>query len=128
MAQVFKVKVKEGLAENFVAFYEHARRRVGDVFTLNNVDKRRDLFPGEKPLVANNDEAKAAYEMIKDADGKVPHDFSFRWMEPVPASVPEKVSTAQQSMDRRSDTIKAEKAASRQQEPGAAKSDSKDVI
>lgn len=120
-----KVKVKESQQENFIGFIDHARRRPGDVFNLSEVN-RRLLYPGEKKLVDENDEARSHYNSIKDADGKVPQEYSFRWMEPADIAVPEKISTAQEALTTRNDTIKAERGAARLNEPSAA--ESRDVI
>lgn len=122
-----KVRVKPLQQDNFIGFIDHARRRPGDVFNLSEV-KRRDLFAAEKNLVANNEEAKLHYDTIKDADGKVPQEYSFRWMEPVDVKVPEKVSTAQGALTERVDTIKAERASARSSEPAAAGDAKKDDV
>jgi len=108
-----KVIVKESLQEQFIGFFDHIRRRTGDVFVIPDTP-RRGLFPAEKKLVDGNDEARAVYEQIKDSDGNVPLQFSFRWMEPVAASKAESTSTAQQSLDRKSEIIKKEKAGARE--------------
>lgn len=120
-----KVIVNPNLPEHFIGFFEHARRRPGDVFSIPETP-RRSLFPAEQKLVEYNDEAKASYATIKDADGKVPQVFSFRWMVPVAAATPERVSTAQQTMDKRSEQIKQEKAGARAASVGGEKTD--DVI
>lgn len=111
-----KVTVKPGIQENFIGFYEHLRRRPGDVFSIRD-QPRRALFKGEERIVAT-EEGQRVYDAIKDKDGKIPQDFSFRWMEPVAANTPDKVSTAQQNMDRRSADIKAEKAGQRALDEG----------
>lgn len=98
-----KVKVSEQ-AHNGVGFYNYVRRRIGDVFTIPD-EPRRALFPGEQNLVNKNDEMKAVYERIKDKDGKVPQDFSFRWMVPVAEVTPERVTTAQQSVNQKNEEI-----------------------
>lgn len=121
-----KVSVKQGISDHFIGFFDHARRRPGDVFTVPD-EPRRDLAPHEKKMVANSEESKAVYEQIKDKDGKVPQLFSFKWMEPVAATEKEKVSTSQQAMDKRSETIKQEKAGQREADKGGA-SGGKDVI
>jgi len=113
-----KVKVREDLAEGFTGFFGYDRRRPGDVFTIDD-EPRRDLFPGEKKLVEGNAQMKAVYDRVKDKDGKVPSQFSFRWMTPVAEATPERVSTAQQAVTARNETIKAERAAAKAaSEPG----------
>lgn len=107
-----KVKVLESLQETFVGFYEHVRRRPGDVFAIKN-EPRRAVLPGEQKLIERDASAKATFDAIKDKDGKVPAAFSFRWMQPVPESTQEKITTAQQAMDARSEQIKQERAGQR---------------
>lgn len=119
-----KVRVKEGLKDGFFGYYEHERRRTGDVFELQE-QPRRALFPKEKSeMERGNAEYKAAYEAIKDADGKVPQAFSFAWMQPVSAGTPTKSTTAQQVVDKKSSQIKSERAAERAPDSG----DGNDVI
>ena len=109
-----RVRVPQHLAETFVGFINHIRRRPGDVFEIDD-QPRRELFPGEKKLLASPD-MLALYERIKDKDGKVPQLFSFRWMEPVDAGTPERITTAQKALDARSEVIRSEKAASRKED------------
>lgn len=105
-----RVRVREDLQEQFVGFYDHARRRPGDVFDVPD-EPRRILFPAEKKLTDENRDAKAVYQRIKDKDGKVPQTFSFRWMEPVEDTMPLSHTTSQQALDHKSEMLKAEKAA-----------------
>lgn len=119
-----KVQVKQSVSDHFIGFFDHARRRPGDVFTIPD-EPRRELFRKEKSDVESNAEARAVYEKIKDKEGKVPSQFSFKWMEPVASAEQDRVSTAQQAMDRRSADIKAEKAGQRALDGPAT---SKDVI
>ena len=107
-----KVTVKEGTQEHFCGFFDHLRRRPGDVFAIPD-EPRRLLFPAEQKAVEFNDQAKESYAAIKDKDGKIPQAFSFRWMEPVGDAAPEVTSTAQQALDRKSNRIKEEKTAAR---------------
>ena len=104
-----RVQVRKDLPEQFIGFYEHKRRRPGDVFSVDDTP-RRALFPKETDLVQHNDDAKQVYAIIKDKDGKVPKQFSFHWMEPVAESTREVVTTSQQALDVKSAQIKAEKA------------------
>lgn len=121
-----KVTVKQGLAEQFIGFIDHIRRRPGDVFSIPDTP-RRPLFPGEKKLVEQNDEAREAYEQIKDSAGEVPSQFSFRWMEPVSKDSAERTSTSQQALDKKSREIKQEKAGQRQIDAGG-KGNDNDVL
>lgn len=111
-----KVKVRSDIPEGTVGFYEHIRRRPGDVFSLINTNVRRALSAGELRLIEQSkgsDDPEAAanvYESIKDKDGKVAKDFSFRWMLPVGESTPDRITTSQQALDAKSTRIKAEKA------------------
>jgi hypothetical protein len=111
-----KVQVREGLADHFIGFIYHARRRPKDVFVLED-EPRRELFPAEKRIVATP-EGKATYDAIKDKEGKIPQLFSFRWMEPVSVNARESVSTSQQAMDERSKKIKEERAGQRSLDAG----------
>jgi hypothetical protein len=104
-----KVKVKDSIQENFIGFFNHARRRPGDVFTIPD-EPKRELFPAEKKLLMNED-GKAQIDAVVDKDGKVPQLFSFRWMEPVEPNTSESVSTAQGALTVRTEHIAAEKAA-----------------
>jgi len=124
---MIKVRVKESQQDNFIGFIDHARRRPGDVFPLNDT-KRRALFKAEAALVAENEEAKSHYDTIKDADGKIPQEYSFRWMEPVDVNVPEKISTAQEALTARNDTIKQERGSARKTETTADAAPKTDVI
>lgn len=117
-----KVAVKQGVSDHFIGFFDHARRRPGDVFAIPD-EPRRELSRAEKQMVENSTDDRDVYNAIKDKEGKVASAFSFRWMEPVAASTPERVSTAQQNMDKRSADIKQEKAGQRALDSG-----SKDVI
>lgn len=112
-----KVKVSDTVQENFVGFIDHIRRRPGDVFTIPD-SPRRALFKKEQSLVDGNDEAKRVYAEIKDKDGKIPSAFSFNWMTPVSASVPERVTTAQTAIDAAHDRILSDRAAERGTEGG----------
>jgi len=114
-----KVTVKQGVAENFIGFFDHARRRPGDVFTIPD-QPRRLPFPKEQRDIELGGEAAEVFNQIKDKQGKIPQAFSFAWMEPVAINVPEKVSTAQQALDQRSAIIKDEKAAQRSLDGGGA--------
>lgn len=113
-----KVEVKTSQQDNFIGFIGHARRRPGDVFNLPDAP-RRALFKGEVALVDSNEEAKVAYEQIKDKDGKIPQQFSFRWMSPVGASTPDKLSTSQETLTAKQEQIKSERAAAKQAAAGA---------
>lgn len=108
-----KVIVKQGLVDNFIGFFEHIRRRPGDRFDIPD-QPRRLLFPAEQKAVNYGGEEKAVYDQIKDADGKVPQGFSFKWMEPAPAGSRDRISTAQQALDARAEIIKQEKAGARE--------------
>jgi hypothetical protein len=121
-----KVAVKAQVQDHFIGYIHHIRRRVGDVFVIDD-QPRRLPFPAEQKLIENNDEAKATYDVIKDKDGKIPKLFSFRWMEPVAANSAESYSTAQTSLDRRAEEINQEKAAQRAN-PGQPSTGSKDVL
>lgn len=123
-----KVSVKQGINDHFIGFFDHARRRPGDIFSVPD-EPRRELFPGEKRSIDKDPDLKAVYDSIKDRDGKVPQQFSFKWMEPVAASEREKISTSSMAMKDRSDTIKAEKAGQREADKaGGGSGGSKDVI
>lgn len=104
-----RVQVRTDLPEQFIGFYDYARRRPGDVFTVPDKPSRI-LFPKEADMVQYNDFAKQVYEQIKDKDGKVPKEFSFHWMAPVAASTPEAITTSQQALDAKAGRIKEEKA------------------
>lgn len=110
-----RVRVPAHLSETFVGFINHIRRRPGDVFTIDD-KQRRPLFKGEKEREITHPDKAAIYEQIKDKDGNVPKDFSFKWMEPVDASTPERITTAQPALDLRSESIRQEKAAAREAE------------
>lgn len=82
-------------------YFDHLRRREGDVFTIPD-EPRRDKWPKEN---------QRAFDEAKGKDGKVPQAYSTRWMEPVSAAVPEKISTAQEAVNKASADIKAGKQA-----------------
>lgn len=107
-----KVQVKTSEKDNFIAFYEHVRRRPGDVFSIPS-EPRRALYGSEQRLLDRDPEAAKVFAAIKDKEGHVPQAFSFRWMEPVSQKTPERITTAQQALDTRSAEIKAEKAGQR---------------
>lgn len=104
-----RVQVRSDMPEHFVGFFDHIRRRPGDRFAIPD-EPRRVLFPAEKTLVDTNADAKAIYNEIKDKEGKVPSAFSFRWMEPSQVAQ-DRVTTAQQALDKTSEGIRSEKAA-----------------
>lgn len=122
-----KVEVKLSQQDNFIGFIGHARRRPGDVFTLPD-EPRRALFKAEAALVAGNDEAKEVYEQIKDQNGQIPKQFSFRWMSPVSASTPDKISTAQENVTAKNEATKAERAAAKQAGTSGGSAGSADVL
>lgn len=103
-----KVRCIDTGAEHFIGFFDHIRRRPGDVFDLPT-QPRRALKASETKQIEHDERAKASYEAIKDKDGKIPQGFSFVWMEPAPGER-ESTSTSQQALDRKSADIKAEKA------------------
>jgi len=107
-----KVKVKQGLADHFIGFFDHARRRPGDVFTVPDTPRRLPSV-GEQRMIESDESVRVVFNDIKDKDGKVPQAFSFKWMEPVAMATPERVSTSQQALDARSEEIKQEKAGQR---------------
>lgn len=118
-----KVTVKSGIQEQFIGFFNHIRRRPGDVFTIPD-QPRRILFAGEQRLVETDAEVKDVYNSIKDRDGKVPSAFSFRWMEPAARGSAERITTSQQALDSRSEIIKLEKAGEREAVLGGGGDDS----
>lgn len=85
-AGVLRVRATE------LGFYNHLRRRPGDVFTLRPY-KTMQVENGKK------------VEVIVSAE----HQFSKKWMELVDKSTPEKVSTSQQALDATSAEIKRDK-------------------
>jgi hypothetical protein len=87
-------------------FYNHIRRREGDVFTIPDTPTRK---------LTEKDKQRIEYDAVKKdvkvkVDGKdvvethVPAAFG-TWMEPVEARAPERVSTAQQAVRKASDEI-----------------------
>lgn len=110
-----KVKVREDLQENFVGFYNHARRRPGDVFRIAD-NPRRDLFPKERQAVSEDAQTKAVYDAIKDADGKIARGFSFKWMTPVSEATPTKVSTSPEVLKEKHDKTLLERMAGKKAE------------
>jgi hypothetical protein len=119
-----KVTVPETMAEGFIGFFNHLRRRPGDVFVIPD-SPRRLPFPGEQKMIEGNDEVRAVFDAVKDSQGKIPSQFSFRWMRPVDAGTPEKTSTSQEALDKKSAQIKQEKAAAKSSDQAG---DSKDVL
>lgn len=121
-----KVRVKTSIQDHFSGFFEHARRRTGDVFSIPDAPRRLP-FPGEQKAIESSEETRAVYDAIKDKDGKIPKAFSFRWMEPAAASEGERISTAQGNMDKRAEEIRLEKAGAREAVLSGGKG-AKDVI
>jgi hypothetical protein len=103
------------LPETFIGFINHIRRRPGDVFSISD-EPRRPLFKAEKERDITHPDKAAIYAKIKDKDGNIPKDFSFKWMEPVDEATPEKITTSQAALDQRSEMIRQEKAAAREAE------------
>jgi hypothetical protein len=108
-----KVRVKESAQHSLgvaFGFFNYARRRPGDVFTLPD-QPRRALFPGEQKIVQRDADVKAEYDAIKDKDGNVPQEYSFRWMEPVDEKTPDRLTTAQPTITAKNDELKGAKRA-----------------
>jgi hypothetical protein len=124
-----KVRVRSDISETLIGFFEHIRRRPGDTFSIPDAPRRLP-FPGEQRAIERGGEEAETYAAIKDKDGKIPAAFSFKWMEPASANTPERITTAQQAMDKASEIIKQEKAAARMLDQGDAKPQSQtaDVI
>lgn len=77
-------------------FIYHLRRREGDVFTLKPIKGfKRDENGVAKPIVITPEQ-----------------QFSSKWMERVDERVPERISTAQQEINKKHDEIMAERGAS----------------
>jgi hypothetical protein len=74
-------------------FFDHMRRREGDVFSI----------PATPAKKAN--EEQAAKLGVKKGDS-IPSAFSARWMQPVASSTPDRVSTAQQALNKKQDELK----------------------
>jgi hypothetical protein len=91
-------------------YYNHARRREGDVFSL---------FPQEGMVTVpiTNEDGEQLYDrndlpMTKEVPAIIPPErqFSRNWMEVVNADEEERISTAQQAIDREHDQTLAERA------------------
>lgn len=84
-----------------IGFFNHIRRREGDVFTIPDTPRRK---------LSDKDANRIEFEPVKDKAGTVPAAFG-TWMEPVGAREPEKTSTAQEALNKASDDLKAGKGA-----------------
>jgi hypothetical protein len=117
-----------------LGFYNHARRREGDVFVIADKPRRKVRKTEERQFEEIEDASTGAMRKIlkrrflpdppevhavADKDGTVPEALG-TWMEPVSAREPEKVSTSQQEIDRKTDEIKATNRAARGDATGSA--------
>lgn len=91
-----------------MGYFDHARRRPGDVFTIPDEPRRAvrtkdeiesdtvfDPVEGrERKIPKRRFRADGPVTVsIADTDGTVPEAFAEQWMEPVDAAVPERVTT-----------------------------------
>lgn len=101
-----RVRVKSG----HVGYIDHKRVREGDVFVIPDEPRRLvnkkelDIYPETKKLL--------------DKDGKVPQLYSSRWMEAVPESTPERITTGKEVLEKFHNETLAERAAQRQADKG----------
>jgi len=91
-------------------YYNHARRREGDIFSLIPLE-------GKVTVPVTNDEGEQLYDrndmpMTKEVEAIIPPErqFSRAWMEVVNADEEERISTAQQAINREHDQALAERA------------------
>lgn len=110
-----------------LGFYDHVRRREGDVFKIADEPRRKVRKVEERQFDEIEEAATGQTRKIlkrrfrpdppeviaaADKDGTVPEALG-SWMEIVDERVPEKVSTAQQEINRKTDEIKGAKQAAR---------------
>lgn len=101
-----KVRVQQGMT----GFYEHLRRREGDVFSIPD-EPRRTVSDKEKQLYP-------AVKEVMRKDGTVPQLYSSRWMEPASSHEPERTTKAQEVINKKHDDLVAERAQQRQADAG----------
>lgn len=110
-----------------LGFYEHIRRREGDVFTIADEPRRKvrkteeieteevvDSGSGSVRKIAKRRFRPDPPQVLALADkaGTVPVALG-SWMEPVDKRTPERFSTAQQHINKVTDELKADKVAGR---------------
>lgn len=101
-----KVRVQQGMT----GYYEHLRRREGDVFSIPDEPRRK---VSEKEL--------QHFPAVKDVmrkDGTVPQHYSSRWMEPAGPAETERTTKAQEIINRKHDETLTERAQQRQADAG----------
>lgn len=84
-------------------YFDHIRRREGDVFSIPDAPRRK---PSPKELQYHGE----AMKLATDKNGEVPQAYSGVWMRPVKENTPERVTTSQKALDRRTEEIRQEKA------------------
>jgi len=124
-------------AGNVVGYFEHVRRRVGDVFTIPDEPRRKIRAKPEieyEEVIVNGEEKKVPKRRYKadgklaqslaDKNGTIPSHFSETWMEPVAVGEPEKVTTGKEALK----TFRDETLASKMEKGGRAGTGSQEVI
>ena len=110
-----------------IGYFNHLRRREGDVFNIPDQPRRKVRKSEEVETEEVTDHCTGSthrivkrrfrpdtqeVQALADKAGTVPQALG-SWMEPVNGNTPEKTSTAQEALNKRSEELKAEKQASR---------------
>lgn len=94
-----KVKVKDGMT----GYFEHERKRAGDVFNVPDEPRREPTaFEMRDP----------DYKLALGEDGKLPQTYSVKWMEPAGEREEIVTTSAPDALKKKHNEIKKEKAGS----------------